>query len=594
MHLNDNFSSEAELKAKLDFIYEKSKLNKSFNGLLEIAFNEVTIITAIHNVKSNKGANTAGIDKKKIEDYLQMDRNELINLVRDSAYNYRPKPSKRIYIPKSNGDKRPLGISTALDRIIQECIRTVIEPIVEAKFFPCSFGFRPYRATKHAVKQVTHIITTGKKNKCLYAIEGDIKGYFDNINHRRMINVLWKMGIHDKRILSIVKEMLRLGYIEYEMYINTQKGTAQGSILSPILANIYLNSFDWMIGKQYQFPTQRCKFINSDKKRLRSNGVIPKHLIRYADDWVILTTTEGEATRILRKLLKYFKAKLKVELSEEKTVITDMTKKPVKFLGFNIIAEKPRSTPSKPNPENIVGKVYPNPKRVSKQISKITQEIRKLKTIPNNIQRAIQIEKINSIITGIAEYWKISICGKVFNRIDNNVDCCAYTVFRKIYNEDIKWHKYPMKELNNRPQRHKGYDSKVFGVELDGMKIGITKAFITHSRWEKYPFNQKMTPYTAIGRELYEKQNTRKRQPLNRPPLYSQADLQNAKCKDSIYNFEYYMNREYAYNRDRGKCRKCKLHLGQGNRVCNHKDMTLPLNQINKVQNLVWKCKSCS
>jgi RNA-directed DNA polymerase len=348
-----------------------------------------------------------------------------------------------------------------------------------------------------------------------------------------------------------------------------------------------------MIGKEYQFPTQRCKSIGNDKKRLRNNGITPKHLIRYADDWVILTTKEEEAIRLLKRLQKYFKAKLKVELSEEKTVITNTTKKPMEFLGFNIIAEKPRVTPNRPGPKDIVGKAYPNPKRVNKQIAKITQEIRRLKTIPNDMKRAIQIEKINSMITGVAEYWKTSICGKVFSRIDNNVDSCAYTVFRKIYNEDVRWHKYPLKELSNRPQRHKDYDSKVFGVEVDGMKIGITKTFITHSQWEKYPFNQKMTPYTAVGRELYERQKNKKSQPLNRPPLYTESDLQIAESKDSVYNFEYYMNREYAFNRDRGKCRICKTYLNQGNRICHHKDNTLSLNQINKVSNLVWKCKNC-
>lgn len=244
MLINDNFSSETELKETLDFIYERSSEGHCFHGILEVAFNEVVIITAVHNIKANKGANTAGLDKIKIDYYLQLPKEELIKLVQESVKDYKPKPVRRIYIEKSNGKKRPLGIPTILDRIIQECLRLIIEPIVEAKFYPHSYGFRPGRACKNAVRDVINVINGCKKNVPVYAIEGDIKGFFDNVNHRKLLNKLFDIGIHDKRVIAIIKKMLKAGYFEDGLTKDTEFGTPQGGILSPLLANIYLTGFD--------------------------------------------------------------------------------------------------------------------------------------------------------------------------------------------------------------------------------------------------------------------------------------------------------------------------------------------------------------
>jgi group II intron reverse transcriptase/maturase len=244
MHLKHSFTSEAELKEKLDFIYSQSKKGKYFHGILEVAFNEVTITTAIHNIKANKGAKTPGVDNNKIDKCLQMKKDELIKLIQKQVRNYKPRLVKRIYIKKSNGKLRPLGIPTILERIIQECIRIVIEPIVEAKFFPNSFGFRPYRATKHAVMDIVSKVNVNSKVKPTYIIEGDIKSFFDNINHRILLKKLWKMGVRDKKILAILKKMLEAGYLEENSFYSTEMGTVQGGVISPLLANVYLNDFD--------------------------------------------------------------------------------------------------------------------------------------------------------------------------------------------------------------------------------------------------------------------------------------------------------------------------------------------------------------
>lgn len=590
MHINSSFTSESELKEKLDFIFAKSKEGKSFTGIMEVAFNEITIITAIHNIKANKGSNTPGVDNNKIDKYLQMDREELIQLISSKAFNYKPHPVRREYIKKDNGKFRPLGIPTVIDRIIQECIRIVIEPICEAKFYPHSYGFRPYRACKHAITNIIYKVSNGgSKESPVHVIEGDIKGYFDNIDHRILLNKVWKIGIHDKRILCIIKQMLKAGYIENDFkYISTH-GTPQGGILSPILANIYLNNFDWTIGRMYETPIQRCKDLGHDRQRLVYNGVIPKYLTRYADDWVIMTKTEKESQRILKYLKKYFRYRLKLELSEDKTTITNMKEKPIKFLGCLIKAELPRKTPTRPNPTTLVGKAIPNPEKVKKQVKEICREIKQLKQKSKPVDKAIQIERINTKIVGISEYWKSFLCSLTFHYIDDKIFRCSNRVFRKL---DCEWEEVPMKLLSNRPQRHKDYNTPTFAIKVDDMYIGITRSVLTGSHWSK-KFNQEMTPYTSNGRDIYKKDVLKRtKAQLDRPPIYDIQTLISSK-KYSLYNFEYMMNREYAYNRDKGKCRCCGLALNEGRRHCHHIDNKLPQNMINKVSNLTWVCNDC-
>ena len=237
------------MKQFQDLLYEKSGQGVSFTGLLEAMVSEVTIVTAVHNIKSNKGSKTAGVDRMKMDKYLQMPKEELFQLIQSNISNYKPKPAKRKYIEKANGKKRPLGIPTVLDRIIQECMRLILEPICEARFYPHSYGFRPYRAQKHAIRDIVNVINASVKSKDqpVWAVEGDIKGCFDNINHRLLLKKLWRIGIHDKRVLKIISQMLKAGYIDQDLYHATEMGTPQGGILSPLLSNVYLNDFDWYV-----------------------------------------------------------------------------------------------------------------------------------------------------------------------------------------------------------------------------------------------------------------------------------------------------------------------------------------------------------
>lgn len=598
VHLNVRFSTEAELKQTLDFLYEKSKEGIAFTGLVEAMVNEVTIVTAIHNIKSNKGSKTAGVDQMKMDKYLQMPKEDLIALIRDNFSNYKPKPARRVYIPKKNGKQRPLGIPTVLDRIIQECVRIIIEPICEARFYPHSYGFRPYRAQKHAIRDIVNVInaSTFSQDQPVWAVEGDIKGCFDNIDHRILLKKIWRIGIHDKRVIKMIHQMLKAGYIESGTLNDTNLGTMQGGILSPLLSNVYLNDFDWFVGRMYMEPHRQCKYKCNDTRRLKWSGVTPKYNFRFADDWVILTSTEQEAYRLKRMLTKYFRNKMKLELSQEKTFVTDLRTEGIHFLGFVVKAEKKRRTPDPRTwTDNLVGKPLPDMERLKDKIQKIANEVREIGEITERSVQAAQIQRVNSMIVGLAQYLKPSICSHAFHAIDRRINNTALAVWKRRFPKHYNKYQIPLEKLCNLPHRHEGYKSKTFAVPIEGEWFGITYAFITHSKYESKPFDQRMTPYSEEGRRIYSYyRNRSKPLPCDRPSVNTARDIQLSVYTKTVFNFEYFMNREYAYNRDNGKCKCCKTPLFlDDKKYCYHIKGELPLDKVNKVQNLIWLCNSC-
>lgn len=562
---------------------------------------EVTIVTAVHNIKSNKGSKTAGVDEIKMDSYLQMPKQELIDLIQRKFHKYQPKPARRVYIPKSNGKQRPLGIPSAIDRVVQECMRIVLEPICEAQFYPHSYGFRPYRAQKHAIRDIVNVINAGGRSpdQPVWAVEGDIKGCFDNINHRLLLQKLWRMGIHDKRVLSIIKAMLKAGYIESGIYYATTIGSPQGSILSPLLSNVYLNDFDWYIGRSYMEPHRQCKHKCNDTRRLKWSGITPKYNYRFADDWVILTSTQAEALRLKRQLTKYFRYRMKLDLSQEKTYVTDLRTDGIHFLGFVVKAERKRKTPDPATwSETLVGKPFPDMNRLTKKICNLSKEVRRIGLFTQPNTQAAQIQYVNSIIMGLAQYLQPSICSAAYHAIDRRVNNTALAVWKNLFPKRYNQMQVPLQTLCNLPHRHEGYKSKTFAVEIEGKWFGITCAFITHAKYETRPFNQHMTPYTEEGRRIYVSYRTKhKPLPCDRPSINTPEDIllsAYARGKGWKANFEYFMNREYAYNRDKGKCKCCGRYFSDNlPKHCHHVNNKLPMEKINKVSNLAWLCVPC-
>ena len=357
-----------------------------------------------------------------------------------------------------------------------------------------------------------------------------------------------------------------------------------------------LNDFDWYVGRMYMEPHRQCKHKGNDTRRLKWAGVTPKYNYRYADDWVILTSTEKEALRLKRVLTKYFRNRMKLELSQEKTYVTDLRTNGIHFLGFVVKAERKRKTPDPATwTKHLVGKPLPDMERLGKKIKKLLEEVHRIELCQKVNVQAAQIQYVNSVIMGMAQYLQTSICSHAYHAIDRRVNNAALTVWKKLYPKRYNSMQVPLKVLCNLPDRHKGYDSKTFAVWVEGKWFGITYAFITHSHYEPKPFDQKMTPYTVEGRRRYVSYRAKhKPLPCDRPSVNSPNDIAMSAYAKGRMNFEYYMNREYAYSRDKGKCKCCGNAFSPVlQKHCHHVKNKLPLDRINKVPNLVWLCEPC-
>ena len=241
------------MQQTFDELYAKSKAGEVFNGLMELVLSPDNIMLAYRNIKTNTGSYTAGTDKQNIGDIGRLPPAEVIGKVRKivtgSEHGYRPKPVRRKDIPKPNGKTRPLGIPCIWDRLVQQCIKQILEPICEAKFSNNSYGFRPNRSVEHAISRTYSLLQRAHLH---YVLEFDIKGFFDNVNHSKLIKQLWTMGIQDKQLLFVIKRILKAPIrMPDGSTVYPTKGTPQGGIISPLLANVVLNELDHWIDSQW-------------------------------------------------------------------------------------------------------------------------------------------------------------------------------------------------------------------------------------------------------------------------------------------------------------------------------------------------------
>ena len=237
-----------DVQETFDNLYADSLNDKTFNDLLPLITSTENIKLAYRTIKGNKGSNTPGVDNRTIKHLAKLSESEYVRLIQRQFSWYKPRPVRREEIPKQNGAMRPLGIPTIVDRIVQQCVLQVLEPICEAKFYEQSNGFRPNRSAENAIAQCCRLMQVQNLH---YVVDIDIKGFFDNVNHSKLIRQIWELGIRDKKLLCIIKAMLTAPIVfPNGEKIMPDKGTCQGGVISPLLSNIVLNKLDWWIASQ--------------------------------------------------------------------------------------------------------------------------------------------------------------------------------------------------------------------------------------------------------------------------------------------------------------------------------------------------------
>ncbi|MEC2714749.1 reverse transcriptase domain-containing protein [Bacillus cereus] len=355
-------------KKSLDKKYQYTRLYRNL-------YNPDFFLLAYNNLSKNDGALTMGVDERSIDGFSMEEVEQLIEVLRNKCY--QPYPSKRVYIPKKNGKKRPLGIPSFCDKLVQEVIRMILEAIYEPNFSTSSHAYRKNKSCHSALLEIKRTFTGSK-----WFIEGDIRGFFDNIEHHTLVGIL-RRKISDENFIELIWKFLRAGYLDEWKFHNTYSGAPQGGIISPILSNIYLNELDVYMEcfknsfnqgkrrkKNPEYENVRSKMRRLEKKIDNINEhddsdsienwkeevrVLKKKLkqmpysdqmdneyrrltyVRYADDFLIgIIGSKEDAQHVKEEIAKFLKDKLKLELSMEKTLITNASNKQAQFLGYEI------------------------------------------------------------------------------------------------------------------------------------------------------------------------------------------------------------------------------------------------------------------
>jgi group II intron reverse transcriptase/maturase len=344
------------------------------------------IAYAAEAVLARPGSSTAGVDGKTRDYFKETYEEQLADLV-DSLKRktYQPQPVRRVSIPKGNGKTRPLGIPTLRDRIVQEALRAILDPIFETDFQHHSYGFRKGRCTMDAIAVLMPLFNA--RNKHFYVLEGDIKGYFDTVHHRTLMSLLRKR-IADKDILDLVWKFLKAGVMDGGLFARTDKGVPQGGVISPLLANVYLNEFDKWAEEKWNVDHYR-------RQRNRQTGHGNFKMVRYADDFVVVSNGRIEEVREAKQSLKtYLETELHLELSDEKTVITHVTDG-FDFLGFHI---------RRVNPE---GRWVVHLRPTAKGTARVKAKIKELTSRNWTwLDEYTRLTSLNAIARGWAEYYR--------------------------------------------------------------------------------------------------------------------------------------------------------------------------------------------
>lgn len=529
-----------------DRLYMQSSKGTKFTHLMEIITSENNILLAYRNIKKNSGSNTKGVDGKDISHLASLEPETLIKLVQIKLKNYFPNKVRRVEIPKPDGKLRPLGIPTIMDRLIQQCILQVLEPICEAKFYKHSYGFRPLRSTKHAISRANFL---AQKNNLHYVVDVDIKGFFDNINHGKLIKQLWTLGIRDKALITVISKMLKA---EIENVGIPDKGTPQGGILSPLLANVVLNEFDWWINSQWEsIPTKKqyasySKDPNGKKYRaLKTTNLKEVYIVRYADDFKLFCRNHQDAVKLFEASKQWLRNRLHLEVSKEKSKIVNLRKNYSYFLGIKFKVHKKGKKKDRNTKWVVKSHIQ------EKALNKIKENVRKhIKNIQKpKVNLNLSIDLYNSFVVGIHNYYNCATnCNLDMAKLSNQT---RTKIFVRLKSRRV-----------NKSDKLPDYIKKVYGksemLRMLGEKAILPLSYIQHSKLMNF---SQTNIYNPIDRDkIHNSQkvaNNKIIRYLIENPIQGQST-------------EYNDNRISLYIGQLGKCAVTKEELEVGSMECHH------------------------
>ena len=400
MQANNSKEKVRQLQNKL-YLTAKKCSSRRFHALYDKVYRDDVMYEAWKRVKANKGS--SGVDGITIEDIEKKGINRYLTGIQSELKSgtYKPLPVRRVMIPKPDGSQRPLGIPCVKDRIVQMATKIAIEPVFEADFKDCSYGFRPKRSAKQALE----VVRKACNNKGYYVVDADIEKFFDNVNQDKLMTLM-EQRISDRRILKLIRQWLKSGVFYGNVLEISELGTSQGSVISPLLANIYLNTLDRLWEKY---------------------GLTHGILVRYADDTVIISKNKKSANHAL-SLLRYIMGKLDLRLHPVKTKIASMWdgKEGFDFLGMH---HRRMTTETRQGKRFQETYQYPSRKAMKKIKTAIKTNVNSRKLLVANEEDLIK--NLNPKITGWKNYYTTKTSDKWMRALDWYIIC----TFTRWYNK---------------------------------------------------------------------------------------------------------------------------------------------------------------
>jgi RNA-directed DNA polymerase len=374
--------------------------HRRFCDLFNLVADPAFLMVAWERVRTNKGARTAGVDGQTafyVQTGLGAEKflGRLRSQIKDRSF--RPLPVRERMIPKTGGKLRRLGIATVTDRVVQASLKLVLEPILEADFHSCSYGFRPGRRVHDAIAEARHLTTWTYE----WVVEGDIKACFDEISHSALLARL-RERVGDKRVLALVKAFLKAGILGEDGQLrDSDTGAPQGSILSPLLSNLALSVLDEHIAQHPGGPNS----TNVERRKRKRHGKANIRLVRYADDWVALVSGTREHAEDIRAQMATVLAPMGLRLSEEKTMITHIDDG-LDFLGWRIQRHRKRGT------DRCYVYTYPS----KKALRSITRKVKTLcRQTSTNLPLSDLLARLNPVLVGWCAHFRPGVSSKTFH-----------------------------------------------------------------------------------------------------------------------------------------------------------------------------------